>query len=124
MTKRIHSFLNVSPSVCASSRQLELHSPDAKHTVVLRCRDAASAQAWFEVMQSATSDLINKVITEVKEHTGRTGIAGSREIRHLGWLAEKVGSTLYFIECWCRKTHERNVLTVNQIYNIPSQTTF
>ncbi|XP_055767074.1 beta-1-syntrophin-like [Salvelinus fontinalis] len=71
------------------NRQLELHSPDAKHTVVLRCTDTASAQAWFEVMQSATSNLINKVITEVKEHTGRTGIAGSREIRHLGWLAEK-----------------------------------
>ncbi|XP_041758467.1 beta-1-syntrophin-like isoform X1 [Coregonus clupeaformis] len=71
------------------NRQLELHSPDAKHTVVLRCKDTASAQAWFEVMQSATSNLINKVITEVKEHTGRTGIAGSREIRHLGWLAEK-----------------------------------
>ncbi|XP_064871444.1 beta-1-syntrophin [Oncorhynchus nerka] len=69
--------------------QVELHSPDAKHTVVLRCKDTASAQAWFEVMQSATSNLINKVITEVKEHTGRTGIAGSREIRHLGWLAEK-----------------------------------
>uniref|UniRef100_A0A4W5MJ97 Syntrophin, basic 1 n=1 Tax=Hucho hucho TaxID=62062 RepID=A0A4W5MJ97_9TELE len=73
------------------NRQLELHSPDAKHTVVLRCKDTTSAQAWFEVMQSATSNLNSKVITEVKEHTGRTGISGSREIRHLGWLAEKVG---------------------------------
>lgn len=106
------------------SRQLELHSPDAKHTVVLRCKDTASAQAWFEVMQSATSILINKVITEVKEHTGRTGIAGSREIRQLGWLAEKVGATLYFIECWCRKTPQINVLTFNQMNNMHSQPTF
>ncbi|KPP78680.1 hypothetical protein Z043_101794 [Scleropages formosus] len=67
----------------------ELHSPDAKHTVVLRCKDTTAAQAWFTAVQSAAIGLIPKVIAEVKEQTGRTGIAGSREIRHLGWLAEK-----------------------------------
>ncbi|KAL0963377.1 hypothetical protein UPYG_G00305580 [Umbra pygmaea] len=71
------------------NRQLELHSPDGRHTVVLRCKDTPSAQAWFGVIQSMTSNLLNKVLAEVKEQTARTGIAGSREVRHLGWLAEK-----------------------------------
>ncbi|CAB1321333.1 unnamed protein product [Coregonus sp. 'balchen'] len=98
------------------NRQLELHSPDAKHTVVLRCKDTASAQAWFEVMQSATSNLINKVITEVKEHTGRTGIAGSREIRHLGWLAEKVGATLIRWTAWQRESETANTEKTIALY--------
>jgi len=36
------------------------------------------------------------VIAEVKDQLGKTGIAGSREIRHLGWLAEKVMKTFLF----------------------------
>ncbi|MBN3306112.1 beta-1-syntrophin [Amia ocellicauda] len=71
------------------NRQFELHSPDAKHTVVLKCKDTATAQAWFSAVLSVTTQFVAKVIGEVKEQTGRTGIAGSREIRHLGWLAEK-----------------------------------
>jgi hypothetical protein len=72
------------------SRQLEIHSPDAKHTVVLRSKDSATAQAWFSAIHSNVSDLLTRVIAEVREQLGKTGIAGSREIRHLGWLAEKV----------------------------------
>ncbi|XP_067094087.1 beta-1-syntrophin isoform X1 [Osmerus mordax] len=85
------------------NRQVELHSPDARHTVVLRCTDTNSAQAWFSAMHSTTANLATKVITEVKGHTGRTGIAGSREIRHLGWLAEKTES---------EKQHWKPVLVV------------
>ncbi|XP_053873524.1 beta-1-syntrophin isoform X2 [Malaclemys terrapin pileata] len=72
------------------NRLLEIHSPDAKHTVVLRSKDSATAQAWFNAIHSSVSDLIPRVISEVKDQLGKTGIAGSREIRHLGWLAEKV----------------------------------
>ncbi|XP_007063456.3 beta-1-syntrophin isoform X2 [Chelonia mydas] len=72
------------------NRLLEVHSPDAKHTVVLRSKDSATAQAWFNAIHSSVSDLIPRVISEVKDQLGKTGIAGSREIRHLGWLAEKV----------------------------------
>ncbi|KAM4706328.1 beta-1-syntrophin [Rhinophrynus dorsalis] len=72
------------------NKNLELHSPDAKHTVVLRSSDSATAQAWFNAIHSVVTDLVSKVITEVKEQLGRTGISGSQEIRHLGWLAEKV----------------------------------
>ncbi|XP_029447819.1 beta-1-syntrophin [Rhinatrema bivittatum] len=72
------------------NRHLELHSPDAKHTVVLRSKDSATTQAWFNAISCNVGDLIIRVIAEVKEQLGKTGIAGSREIRHLGWLAEKV----------------------------------
>ncbi|XP_043735068.1 beta-1-syntrophin [Cervus elaphus] len=72
------------------SRQLEIHSPDAKHTVVLRGKDAATAQAWFSAIHATVSDLMTRVITEVREQLGSVGLAGGREIRHLGWLAEKV----------------------------------
>ncbi|MGH0163033.1 UNVERIFIED_CONTAM: hypothetical protein FKN15_058188 [Acipenser sinensis] len=70
--------------------QFELHSPDARHTVVLRCKDSTTAQGWFSAVQSNAIDSVAKVIAEVKEQIGRTGIAGSREIQHLGWLAKKL----------------------------------
>ncbi|KAJ8291051.1 hypothetical protein GJAV_G00020830 [Gymnothorax javanicus] len=71
------------------NRHFELHSPDAKHTVVLRCTDSSSVQSWFGIMQATATNLMARVMTEVKELIGKTGIAGSREICHLGWLAEK-----------------------------------
>lgn len=79
-------------SLCFS-RQLEIHSPDAKHTVILRTKDSATAQAWFSAIHTNVSDLLTRVIADIREQLGKTGIAGSREIRHLGWLAEKVRGT-------------------------------
>uniref|UniRef100_A0A8C2X5G9 Syntrophin, basic 1 n=1 Tax=Cyclopterus lumpus TaxID=8103 RepID=A0A8C2X5G9_CYCLU len=73
------------------NRQLELHSPDARHTVVLRCPDQPSALSWFSAMHSVTSKLAQRALAEVIQSTARTGVAGSKEIRHLGWLAAKVG---------------------------------
>uniref|UniRef100_A0A3Q3J6D1 PDZ domain-containing protein n=1 Tax=Monopterus albus TaxID=43700 RepID=A0A3Q3J6D1_MONAL len=73
------------------NRQLELHSPDARHTVVLRCPDQPSALSWFATTQSVTSTLAQRALAEVIQSTARTGVAGSKEIRHLGWLAGKVG---------------------------------
>uniref|UniRef100_A0A8D0GTZ9 Syntrophin beta 1 n=1 Tax=Sphenodon punctatus TaxID=8508 RepID=A0A8D0GTZ9_SPHPU len=72
------------------NRLLEIHSPDAKHTVILRSKDSATAQAWFSAIHSSVNDLVPRVIAEVRDQLGKTGLAGSREIRHLGWLAEKV----------------------------------
>ncbi|XP_059829058.1 beta-1-syntrophin [Hypanus sabinus] len=71
------------------NRQFELHSPDCKHTVVLRCKDAPTAQAWFNTVQANVNSLTSKAIAEVKDQLGRTGIAGCREVWHMGWLAEK-----------------------------------
>ncbi|CAH2285837.1 beta-1-syntrophin [Pelobates cultripes] len=72
------------------NRHLELHSPDAKHTVILRSKDPATTQAWFNAIHSIVHDLVAKSISDVKEQLGKTGISGSQEVRHLGWLAEKV----------------------------------
>lgn len=74
------------------NRQLELHSPDARHTVVLRCQDQPAALSWFSAMHSVTSSLAQRVLAEVIQNTSRTGVAGSKEIRHLGWLAGKTES--------------------------------
>ncbi|XP_053742980.1 beta-1-syntrophin isoform X3 [Synchiropus splendidus] len=71
------------------NRQVELHSPDAKHTVVLRCPDQPSALTWFSAMHSVTSTLTQQGQAEVIQSMARTGVAGSKEIRHLGWLAGK-----------------------------------
>ncbi|XP_042279951.1 beta-1-syntrophin [Thunnus albacares] len=79
------------------NRQLELHSPDARHTVVLRCPDQPSALAWFSAMHSVTFTLAQRALAEVIQNTARTGVAGSKEIRHLGWLAGKTESEK---ECW------------------------
>ncbi|TNN79989.1 Beta-1-syntrophin [Liparis tanakae] len=75
-----------------TSRQLELHSPDVRHTVVLRCPDQPSALSWFSAMHSVTSKLAQRALAEVIQSTARTGVAGSKEIRHLGWLAGKTES--------------------------------
>lgn len=74
------------------NRQFELHSPDAKHTVILRCKDPQSAQSWFSLTQAAAAGFTTKVLAEIKGHLGRNGIAGSKDIRHLGWLARKTES--------------------------------
>ncbi|XP_026149477.1 beta-1-syntrophin [Mastacembelus armatus] len=74
------------------NRQLEVHSPDARHTVVLRCPDQPSALSWFSAMHSVTSTLAQRALAEVIQNTARTGVAGSKEIRHLGWLAGKTES--------------------------------
>ncbi|XP_023143101.2 beta-1-syntrophin isoform X2 [Amphiprion ocellaris] len=74
------------------NRQLELHSPDARHTVVLRCPDQPAALSWFSAMHAVTSSLAQRVLAEVIQNTSRTGVAGSKEIRHLGWLAGKTES--------------------------------
>ncbi|KAL6108957.1 sntb1 [Pungitius sinensis] len=79
------------------NRQLELHSPDARHTVVLRCPDQPSALSWFSAMHSVTSKLAKKALSEVIHSTARTDVAGSKEIRHLGWLAGKTESEK---QCW------------------------
>ncbi|XP_051921715.1 beta-1-syntrophin isoform X1 [Hippocampus zosterae] len=80
------------------NRQVELHSPDARHTVVLRCPDQSSALTWFSAMHTVTSTLTQQALAEVIHHTTRSGVAGSKEIRHLGWLAGKQSESEK--QCW------------------------
>ncbi|XP_061807339.1 beta-1-syntrophin isoform X1 [Nerophis lumbriciformis] len=80
------------------NRQVELHSPDARHTVVLRCPDQPSALTWFSAMHAVTSTLAQRALAEVIHHKTRSGVAGSKEIRHLGWLAGKQSESEK--QCW------------------------
>ncbi|XP_056378665.1 beta-1-syntrophin isoform X2 [Hyla sarda] len=43
------------------NRHLELHSPDAKHTVVLRSKDPATALTWFNAIHGVVMELVAKV---------------------------------------------------------------
>ncbi|EHB18267.1 Beta-1-syntrophin [Heterocephalus glaber] len=81
--------LTLAPRNCCLV-QFEIHSPDTKHTVALRSKDSATAQAWFSAIHANVSDLLPSVISEVREQLGKVGLVGGHEIRHLGWLAEKV----------------------------------
>ncbi|XP_057690576.1 beta-1-syntrophin [Corythoichthys intestinalis] len=80
------------------NRQVELHSPDARHTVVLRCPDQPSALTWFSAMHAVTSSLTQRALADVIHHTARSGVAGSKEIRHMGWLAGKQSESEK--QCW------------------------
>ncbi|XP_049585788.1 beta-1-syntrophin [Syngnathus scovelli] len=85
-------------TVDPDNRQVELHSPDARHTVVLRCPDQPSALTWFSTMHAVTSTLTQQALAEVIHHKTRSGVAGSKEIRHLGWLAGKQSESEK--QCW------------------------
>uniref|UniRef100_A0A3Q2ZAK2 Syntrophin, basic 1 n=1 Tax=Hippocampus comes TaxID=109280 RepID=A0A3Q2ZAK2_HIPCM len=78
------------------NRQVELHSPDARHTVVLRCPDQSSALTWFSAMHAVTSTLTQVCWTVAQQLS--SGVAGSKEIRHLGWLAGKQSESEK--QCW------------------------
>ncbi|KAG7269230.1 hypothetical protein CRUP_009365 [Coryphaenoides rupestris] len=54
-------------------RHVELHSSDARHTVVLRCPDRASSRAWFSAMHATTSALTQRGLAEVVHNATRAG---------------------------------------------------
>ncbi|XP_017780509.1 PREDICTED: beta-1-syntrophin-like [Nicrophorus vespilloides] len=62
-------------------RVLELHSPDAVHSCVLRASDAAEAAAWFNTLHSALA-----VLTTSALHEASRAIA---DLRHIGWLLRR-----------------------------------
>ncbi|KAJ8281378.1 hypothetical protein GJAV_G00066960 [Gymnothorax javanicus] len=67
------------------NRLLELLSPDGRHTLVLRCKDAPSAQSWFSAIHTNVAALLPQVLTRISANT-------QRPLRHIGWLAEQVQS--------------------------------
>lgn len=54
-----------------------------------------------------------RVLAEVIQNTARTGVAGSKEIRHLGWLAGKVGVGVHV--CVCERDRECKGLDNTQL---------
>ena len=71
---------------------IELHAPDARSVVCLRAADERTAVRWYTalaaVAELATRSVIvdaNRLLSDDVLSSGTT-----REVRHIGWLAEKV----------------------------------
>ncbi|KAM9816510.1 beta-2-syntrophin isoform 1-T2 [Syngnathus typhle] len=73
------------------NRLLELHSPDGLHTVVLRCKDAPTANSWFTAIHTNIAALLPQTLAHINAYLGAsTSIATQPHLRHIGWLAEQV----------------------------------
>ncbi|MGH0123680.1 UNVERIFIED_CONTAM: hypothetical protein FKN15_028911 [Acipenser sinensis] len=72
------------------SRLIELHSPDGRNTVVLRCKDSAAAHSWFTAIHTNIAALLPHVLAELNSMLGSSNTSSNREVRHVGWLAEQI----------------------------------
>uniref|UniRef100_A0A8C9EGB1 Beta-2-syntrophin n=1 Tax=Pavo cristatus TaxID=9049 RepID=A0A8C9EGB1_PAVCR len=69
------------------NRLIELHSPDSRNTLILRCKDTATAHSWFTALHANITALLPQVLAELNAVLG--GSAGGREVKHVAWLAEQ-----------------------------------
>ncbi|XP_074068268.1 alpha-1-syntrophin isoform X1 [Macrotis lagotis] len=75
----------------AERRYLELRSADGRDILLLRAKDEAGAQAWLAAIQANISVLVPWVTDELRALlTGAGGVAGSKEIKQIGWLTEQL----------------------------------
>ncbi|XP_015910895.1 beta-1-syntrophin [Parasteatoda tepidariorum] len=72
----------------ADNRTLEIHSPDRRHSCVLRCPDAAQCSAWFNAIHSAVDAMMSKAVVEAGHLL--KDVLERAELRHMGWLSEKI----------------------------------
>ncbi|KAL4836009.1 hypothetical protein H8958_010020 [Nasalis larvatus] len=71
-------------------RLIELHSPDSRNTLILRCKDTATAHSWFVAIHTNIMALLPQVLAELNAMLGATSTAGgSKEVKHIAWLAEQ-----------------------------------
>ncbi|XP_067854340.1 LOW QUALITY PROTEIN: beta-2-syntrophin-like [Heptranchias perlo] len=68
------------------NRLFELHSPDGRHAIILRSKDAVTAHAWFTAIHASISALMPQAVSELNGLLG----PNARTIQHLGWLAEQL----------------------------------
>ncbi|XP_015351797.1 beta-2-syntrophin [Marmota marmota marmota] len=72
------------------NRLIELHSPDSRNTLILRCKDTATAHSWFIAIHTNIMALLPQVLAELNAMLGATSTAGgSKEVKHIAWLAEQ-----------------------------------
>ncbi|NXF68465.1 SNTB2 protein, partial [Ciccaba nigrolineata] len=73
------------------NRLIELHSPDSRNTLILRCKDTATAHSWFTALHANITALLPQVLAELNATLGIGGgaAAGGREVKHIAWLAEQ-----------------------------------
>lgn len=89
MTSHLAHFFYFSLS---PHRLIELHSPDSRNTLILRCKDTATAHSWFVAIHTNIMALLPQVLAELNTMLGATSTAGgSQEVKHIAWLAEQVG---------------------------------
>nr|XP_028590708.1 alpha-1-syntrophin [Podarcis muralis] len=72
------------------NRYLEVCSADGRIPLFLRAKDEVSAQAWFNAIHSNISALLPRVKEELRTSQSGVGVAGSRDIKHIGWLTEQL----------------------------------
>lgn len=95
----------VSPGAASPRRLIELHSPDSRNTLILRCKDTATAHSWFTALHANITALLPQVLAELNAMLGTGGAAaGGREVKHVAWLAEQVrtAGAVPKMPVWCR----------------------
>ncbi len=75
---------------CVCFRLLELHSPDGQHTVVLRCKDGASAHSWFTAIHTNVAALLQQTMDQINSFLSNPSANTHCTLKHIGWLAEQV----------------------------------
>nr|XP_033795939.1 beta-2-syntrophin [Geotrypetes seraphini] len=78
----------VSRNLCMpdlENRLIELHSPDGRNTLVLRCKDTSTAHAWFMAMYANIMAFLPQVLVELNAM-----LRTSREVKQIGWLGEQL----------------------------------
>ncbi|NXD13937.1 SNTA1 protein, partial [Nothocercus nigrocapillus] len=71
-------------------RYLEVCSADGRVTLFLRAKDEATAQSWFNAIQANANGLLPRVKEELRAQLASAGVAGSKDVKHVGWLTEQV----------------------------------
>lgn len=84
--------LATSPLCCVLllCRYLEVCSADGRIPLFLRAKDEVNAQSWFNAIQTSANTLLPRVKEELRALLAGAGVAGSKEIKHVGWLTEQV----------------------------------
>lgn len=72
------------------NRLLELHSPDGQHTVVLRCKDGASAHSWFTAIHTNVAALLQQTMDQINSFLSNPSANTHCTLKHIGWLAEQL----------------------------------
>ncbi|KAM7150711.1 alpha-1-syntrophin isoform 1-T1 [Macrochelys suwanniensis] len=72
------------------NRYLEVCSADGRIPLFLRAKDEVTAQSWFNAIHTNVNALVPRVKEELRALLAAAGVAGSKEIKHIGWLTEQL----------------------------------
>ena len=71
---------------------IELHAPDARSVICLRAADERTATRWYTALAAVAELATRSVIADANRLLSDDVLSSgtAREVRHIGWLAEKV----------------------------------